>query len=97
MEKNTLVVLWSSGDRDVALKVAFMYTLNAKKKGWWENVRLIIWGPAALLLSMDRELREYVIKIREAGVVLEACITCADMYGVSDDLRSIGVDVKKMG
>ena len=26
-----LMVLWTSGDRDVALKMVFMYTLNAKK------------------------------------------------------------------
>ena len=29
-----LVVLWTSGDRDVALKMVFMYTLNSKLKGW---------------------------------------------------------------
>lgn len=97
MEKDTLAVLWSSGDRDVALKVAFMYTINAKKKGWWKNVRLIIWGPSARLLSVDREVREYAGRMREEGVVLEACVTCADEYGVSDNLRSLGVDVKKMG
>jgi len=97
MENDTLIVVWSSGDRDVALKVAFMYTYNAKKRGWWENVKLVVWGPSARLLSLDRELQEYVGKMRDSGVVLEACITCADEYGVADDLRALGVDVKKMG
>ncbi|RLB28776.1 MAG: DsrE family protein, partial [Deltaproteobacteria bacterium] len=32
---DTLVVLWSSGDREVATRMVFMYTLNAKRKGWW--------------------------------------------------------------
>lgn len=46
---NELVVLWTSGDREVALKMVFMYTLNSKLKGWWKDVTLIVWGP---LLSL---------------------------------------------
>jgi hypothetical protein len=52
--EETLVVVWSSGDREVALKTAFMYTVNAKLKGWWPEVILIVWGPSAKLLSEDR-------------------------------------------
>jgi hypothetical protein len=29
--------------------------------------------------------------------MLEACVTCADMYGVSESLARMGFDVKKMG
>ncbi len=31
------------------------------------------------------------------GVRFEACKACADMYGVSDELSALGVDVKYMG
>lgn len=99
MSDNTkdLVVLWTSGDRDVAIKMAFMYTMNAKVKGWWENVVLVVWGPSARLLCEDRELQEYVEKMIDAGIVVEACVTCAEMYGVVDQLSSFGIEVKKMG
>ena len=43
-EDRELVVLWTSGDREVALKMVFMYIFNAKSRGWWEEIRLIIWG-----------------------------------------------------
>lgn len=46
-DKNQLVVLWTSQDREVAMNMVFMYTKNSKLKGWWENVRLIICGPSA--------------------------------------------------
>jgi hypothetical protein len=95
--KDSLVVVWSSGDRDIALKMVFMYTLNAKLKGWWEDVTLVVWGPSSKLLSVDSELQEYLARMKEAGVVLEACVTCADMYGVADDLRAMDIDVKSMG
>ena len=35
--------------------------------------------------------------MREQGIVLEACKACSDMYGVSEDLEELGVDVKWMG
>jgi hypothetical protein len=28
---------------------------------------------------------------------VQACVACADMYGVADKLREIGIDVKPMG
>ncbi|MFC1528928.1 DsrE family protein [Candidatus Latescibacterota bacterium] len=92
-----LMVLWTSGDRDVALKMVYMYTYNAKKNNWWDEVRFVIWGPSSLLLSEDKELQDYIKKMKEEGVTLEACKACADMYGVSDKLAELGIDVKYMG
>ena len=95
--KYRLVVVWSSGDRDVAEKMVFMYTLNSKLRQWWKEVTLIIWGPSAKLISEDIELQDYLKKLKDTGVRLEACITCADMYRVSEKLTALGVDVKPMG
>jgi hypothetical protein len=95
--KNTLVVLWTSGDREVALKMVFMYTLNAKLKGWWENVIFIVWGPSARLLVEDTELQEQIQRMDEEGIVLEACKKCSDMYGVSEKLEALKIDVRYMG
>jgi hypothetical protein len=93
-----LVVLWTSGDREVALKMVFMYTLNTRRFKWgWKNVTLVVWGPSSRLLSADTELQEYLSRIRDAGVKLLACKKCSDMYGVSDNLRRLGIEVKYMG
>ena len=94
---NKLAVLWTSGDVDVAEKMCFMYTYNAKKQGWFDEVVLIVWGPSAKLLSENKNLQDYVKKMKEAGVVVEACVACARMYGVDEDLAEMGIDVKGMG
>ena len=39
---NKLVVLWTSGDPDVAHRVCLMYAHAAKKNGWFDEVTLII-------------------------------------------------------
>ena len=31
------------------------------------------------------------------GVIVQACIVCADSYGVADRLRAMGIEVKGMG
>ena len=92
-----LVVLWTSGDREVALKMVFMYTFNSKTKGWWKEVSLIVWGPSAKLLTGDAELQEYVSRMLAAGVDVVACKACTDAYGVTTELEAMGIEVKYMG
>lgn len=96
-DKTKLAVLWTSADPNLAEKMAFMYTYNAKKQGWFDEVVLIVWGPSAKLLSENKMLQDYVKKMQEAGVVVEACMACAKMYGVDQKLLELGIDVKGMG
>ena len=92
-----LVVVWTSGDREVALKMVFMYTYNAKKNAWWDDITLVVWGPSAKLLTEDKELQEYVARIKDEGVDVRACKGCADQYGVSDRLDELGINVLYIG
>lgn len=94
---NKLVVLWTSDDPDVAEKVAFMYTYNAKRQGWFDEVVLIVWGPSAKLAAENTMIQDYLKKMQEAGIKTEACLYCAKMYGVDEKLTELGIDVKGMG
>jgi hypothetical protein len=96
-DPSKLLVVWTSGDRDVALNMVFMYTYNAKKQDWWENIRFLIWGPSSKLLSEDKELQQEIQKMKEVGIELLACKACADRYGVSEALQGMGIEVKYMG
>ena len=97
MEKDKLAVLWVSGDRDVAEKSCLMYTHAAKRNGWFDEVVLIVWGSSSRLLAEDEALQAKVKAMADDGVVLEACIACADMLGVTGELKELGIDVKGMG
>jgi len=96
-EADKLVVVWTSGDKEVAMKMVFMYTYNAKKQAWWDDVTLLVWGPSSKLLSQDKDLQEYVNKMMESGVHVMACKACADQYGVADQLSELGITVKYAG
>ena len=100
MEKSksdALVILWTSDDPHVAERVALMYTHAAKTQEWFDEVVLIVWGPSAKLISENKKLREKVRKMEKDGVILEACVVCADSYEVTQNLKDFGFDVKGMG
>ncbi len=94
---NHLVVLWTSGDQEVAQKMVFMYTTNAQKYQWWDEIRLVIWGASARLLSENSDLQEQIKAMITSGVIVEACKACADSYGVSDLFKSLGITVRYLG
>jgi hypothetical protein len=95
--KNRLAVVWTSGDSEVAQKMCLMYTHAAKNAKWFDDVTLIVWGPSSRLLAGDKGLQAKIKSMITSGVVVQACVVCADMYGVSDDLRDMGIEVKGMG
>jgi hypothetical protein len=97
MANDSLVVLWTSGDKEVATKMVFMYTMNSRKKNWWNAVTFIVWGPSAKLLSEDLELQKKIAEMKSLGIKLEACKGCSDQYGVSSALENLGIEVKYMG
>jgi hypothetical protein len=96
-DANRLAVVWTSGDPDVAHKMAFMYAHNAKTERWFEEVTLIVWGPSSRLLAGDKDIQGRIKAMIADGVRVQACVVCADMYGVSDRLKALGVEVKSMG
>jgi hypothetical protein len=98
-KSDELVILWTSGDKEVAENMVFMFTQNAPKYGWWdaEKITLLIWGPSANLLANDKALQKRIEEMKAAGIKIEACKACADTYQVSDKLTQLGVDVKYMG
>jgi hypothetical protein len=95
--KDKLVIIWTNGDRDVALKMVFMYTYNAKRNKWWDDITLIVWGPSAKLITEDEELQDYMKKIIDSGIAVKACKGCSDQYGVSEELEALGINVKYIG
>ncbi|WP_321281307.1 DsrE family protein [Marinifilum fragile] len=96
-QDNKLAIVWTSADKEVAEKMVFMYAYNAAKFEWWDEINFIIWGPSSKLLSEDKDLQDYIKKMKEAGINVYACKACADMYKVSDKLSKIGIEVKYMG
>jgi len=96
-EPTRLAVVWTSGDPDVAHRMALMYVHASQKRGWFDENRVIVWGPSARLLAGDKDLQAKVKAMMDDGVTFQACLACADMYGVTAALGDLGIEVKFMG
>ena len=92
-----LHVLWTTGEKDVAIRMIFVYILNAKSMGWWEEIHLIIWGPSAKLLAGDEQIQRELDFLQQSGVEVEACQGCTEAYGITEQIRSLGIIVRFMG
>jgi hypothetical protein len=77
--------------------MGFMYAGASKQRQWWDNVTVVVWGPSAKLLAEDKEQQQSVLAMRKTGIKFQACVACSDSYGVTPDLRALGVEVKFMG
>ena len=92
-----LMVVWTSGDPDVADKVCLMYAHAAKAYGWFAEVTLVVWGPSQRLLVGDPTIQAKVKAMQEDGVVVEACVACARKLELVEELEALDIDVKGMG
>ena len=96
-DEGKLVLLWTTGDVETAERMVFMYAINSKTRGWWDNVLLVVWGAAQKALCGHEALQEELLRAMKAGVEVQACIACAELYGLTDRLREMGVEVISMG
>lgn len=92
-----LMVVWTSGDPDVADKVCLMYTHAAKAYGWFAEVTLVVWGPSQRLLAGDPTIQAKVKAMQKDGVVVQACVACARKLELVEELEALDIDVKGMG
>ncbi|WP_461642696.1 DsrE family protein [Labilibaculum euxinus] len=95
MEK--LNVLWTTDNKDTIFNMLAMYAINSKKREWWDNVNVIIWGASVKLAGNDSQVQTEILEMIQAGVTIEACKNCADNHKVTDQLEKLGVKVRYMG
>ena len=97
MANKHLYVLWTSDNVITAEKMVFMYTINALKNKWWDEVTIIIWGASAKLVEENVAIQAKVKDAVDAGINMKACRACADQIGATEVLESLQVEVKYFG
>jgi len=88
-----LLILWTNAQKETVHNMVFMYSVNARLYGWWDEVTLLIWGEPARLTVEDAAVQADIARAREVGVRVIACKACAQNLGVVEQLESLGVEV----
>lgn len=95
--QNKLLIVWSSGEKEVAKKLVLLYGSVMLDRKYWDEATIMIWGPSAVILAQDEELQAQFKVVQDSGVKFNACVVCTDDYGVSDKLKELGVDLIHTG
>jgi hypothetical protein len=95
--QDKLLIVWSSGEKEVALKLILLYGSVMLERKYWDEATIMLWGPSAKLLAQDTELQEKVKIVQKTGVVFNACVVCTDEYGVSESLQEMGIELIHTG
>jgi hypothetical protein len=92
MTKNRLLIVWTNGDKEVAMKLPLLYGSVILERGYWEEAHLMIWGPSIKLAAGDAQVQEHLKQMRASGVTMSACIVCTDDYGATEALDALGIE-----
>ena len=92
-----LNILWTTDNKDTIFNMLAMYTLNSKKRGWWQEVNVILWGASVKLAAQDTQVQTEILEMLQTGVTVEACQDCCERVGVKPVIEKLGVTVRYMG
>jgi len=96
-ERTTLNILWTNDNLVTSEKMVFMYGTNAKRRNWWDEVTIIIWGATVSLVAGNANIQNLIEEAKQEGVRFSACRACAEQLGATKALESLGIEVVYWG
>lgn len=92
-----IVVLWTTEEKEVAMKVVMPFLFYGRANGWWKDMHLIIWGPSVRLAAQDADVAEQLQDVLDSGVSTRVCKLCTDKYGVAEFYAQLGIEPGYVG
>lgn len=90
-----LLVIVATSDKEKAL-AALMYTGNALRRGWMDDVKVVFFGPSERLMVEDEEVSARAREISKT-VGSFACKAISDRDEISGEIADLGVKVEYVG
>lgn len=97
MNKDKLVIVWLSCDKRAAFDMAMLYARDSLLAGWFSEVELILWGPSVNEAVTNENCKTQLELLQSVGVEINACLACARLYGVVEQLEQCHVPCLPMG
>jgi len=94
---STINLLWTTDSADTALLFVNEYATGSISYGWWDKVRVILWGGSIRLIQNNNFIQVHIMRMVHQGVEVVASKNCAEAVGATELLESLEVQVKYMG
>lgn len=88
-------LLWTDEDRDVFTESIVPYSHRYLDGKSGKELNLIIWGPAIKVLAENDQLQNKLASMIDKGLTVKTSQFLTDQYGVTEQLKQIGVEVGK--
>lgn len=95
MSDKVLIII-STAEAEKA-QTGMMYALNALKKGWMKDVKLILFGPSENLILKDKEMQDFLKQYLELTEKVVACKFIADRDNTTAQIEASGIKVEYVG
>lgn len=96
-QSDKLYIPWTNDNPITADKMVFMYGINAKSRGWWDEVNIIVWGATVKLVSESKMIQDRIKEAKLEGVHVTACLACADQLGLTEKLEELNIEIIYQG
>jgi len=93
---NKVLVIISSSDKEKAL-TGMMYATNAHRNLWFEDVKLIFFGPAQKVVLSDKNVQKYLAEYIELDGEPVTCRFIAERDKITDKSKKLGIKVDYVG
>ncbi|MGE3591894.1 MAG: DsrE family protein, partial [Arcobacter sp.] len=95
--KDNLLIVWTNGDIEVANKFPLLYSSVILDRGYWKTAHLMLWGPSIKLAKENKQIQEQLLKIKNTGVKMSACIVCVEDYEATSILNELNIEITHTG
>lgn len=90
-----LLVLISTAEKEKAL-TGLLYSVNALKHGWYEDVKIYFMGPIEKLIAEDKDIQEKMQVLFEYKPPV-ACKFVSEKENISKELEALGYQLEYIG
>ncbi|MCX6063275.1 MAG: hypothetical protein NTV26_03650 [Caldiserica bacterium] len=91
-----ILIILSTAEREKAI-AGLMYAQNTHDNHWFDDVRVVLFGPFERLLAEDEEIRALGAEIFKVVAHPVACNAFAEDALVSDAIKSLGCEIDQVG
>ena len=91
-----LLVIISTSEVEKA-RTGLLYTINAKRNEWINDIKLIFFGPSEKLLLEDEIIQQYAEEFILMEEKVVACKFIAIQEKTDEKLNALGIEVEYVG
>jgi hypothetical protein len=90
-----ILVILSTAEREKAM-AGLMFAKNTHDNHWFDDVRVVLFGPIERLLAEDKEIRDLGAEVFKVTSKVVACKTFAGEPNVSAAMKNLGCEVDQV-